>query len=396
MDEKPELKHKSITHISQPALVGNSTGISDNKDTNNHQQLEQQVIERTAELKVSRRLLQATLDSSTEMIQVFKAVRNKRNRIVDFIWVLNNASSEAIYGDVIGKSLIKNNPGVIEEGIFQKFVSVVETGVPLQYEQHYMHEQFNGWFFQSVVKLEDGIATSTLDITQRKNIEERLRLLEADRQLEIFRVTLATQEEERKRVSESLHNGLGQLLYGIMISLSNLTHEAALSDPETYKKHKRYTDKLLAQAIHESRRISHELMPAVLEDFGLSAAIEDICKQFSNSVKISYSINIGNYKLDRYLELAVFRITQELMTNIIKHSKATTACLNIKYQNSLINILVKDNGVGIDGTNNVQQPGIGLASIRNKVSLLQGVINIKSKPGNGTNIYIEIPVVHQN
>ncbi|PJJ79555.1 PAS domain-containing sensor histidine kinase [Mucilaginibacter auburnensis] len=399
MNTNPDLKHHPTSNNIQQPSDYNEESVDFDKtpnEPNKRKRLEQEVLERTAELKDSRSLLQATLDSSPEMIQVFKAVRNNQGLIVDFIWVLNNASAEAVYGDVIGKSLLENNPGVIQEGIVERFITVIDTGIPLQYEQRYVHEQFNGWFYQSVVKLDDGVATSTLDITHRKETEERLRALEAGQQQEIFKVTLATQEEERKRVSESLHNGLGQLLYGIMISLSNLSYDAAIADPEVYKKHKQYTDKLLAQAIHESRRISHELMPSVLEDFGLSAAIEDVCKQFSNSVQINCSINIGNNKFDRYLELAIFRITQELMTNIIKHSKATTALLNIKKQGNRINILVRDNGVGINNADESQQRGIGLASIRNKVSLLHGVINIQSKPGNGTSISIDIPTTDQH
>lgn len=120
-------------------------------------------------------LLKTTIDSSLDMIQVFQAVRSEEGSIIDFIWVLNNEASILMYGDVIGKSLLTLQPGVVEEGIFDAFKQVVETGVAQQYEKHYVHEQFNGWFYQSVVKLNDGVATTTTDITNLKKAEHDLR-----------------------------------------------------------------------------------------------------------------------------------------------------------------------------------------------------------------------------
>ena len=144
-------------------------------EKNYHIKLQQDVRDRTAELKTSKDLLQATMDSSMEMIQVFEAVRNEKNEIVDFKWILNNHASEKIYGDVIGKSLLTLNPGVVEEGIFETFKKVIETGIPDQSERHYVHEQFNGWFYQSTVKLGDGVATTTTDITEIKKAEEEIK-----------------------------------------------------------------------------------------------------------------------------------------------------------------------------------------------------------------------------
>lgn len=134
--------------------------------------LESQVKDRTAELHQNRTLLRSTLDSNSDMIQVFKAVRDEQGHIVDFVWVLNNHTSETVYGDVIGKSLLENNPGVITAGIFDAFVSVTENGIPQQYEKHYVHEQFDGWFYQSVVKMDDGVTTTTVNITARKHTED--------------------------------------------------------------------------------------------------------------------------------------------------------------------------------------------------------------------------------
>lgn len=142
-------------------------------------QLEQDVRDRTRELEANRDLLRATTDSSTDMIQVFRAVR-ERGEIVDFEWVLNNPASERHYGDVIGERLVALNPGVVAEGIFDTFKRVVETGVPEQDERHYVHEQFDGWFYQSVVKLDDGVATTTKDISAWKAAQAAVLALQAE------------------------------------------------------------------------------------------------------------------------------------------------------------------------------------------------------------------------
>ncbi len=130
--------------------------------------LERQIREGAAELQTEPRPAQATMDSSQDMIQVFAAIRDDRGAIVDFGWLLNNHTSEHHYGEVRGESLLERNPGVVEIGIFDAFRRVTETGVPEQTERYYDREQFEGWYYQSVVKLGDGVATTTKDISAWK------------------------------------------------------------------------------------------------------------------------------------------------------------------------------------------------------------------------------------
>ncbi|WP_256003467.1 GAF domain-containing protein [Pedobacter deserti] len=361
-------------------------------------QLEAEVQERTQELQASRKLLQATLDSNQEMIQVFEAVRDQNGQIIDFIWILNNNAAAEVYGDVIGKSLLTYNPGVKDEGIFDAFVEVTETGIPKQYEKHYVHEQFNGWFHQSVVKLNDGVATNTVNISSRKEAENerfrtvreseaKIRKMEAEQQLEIFRVSLSTLEEERYRISESLHNGIAQILYGIKINLTAFRPDML---PEDFKENKAYLSKLLTEAIVETRRISHELMPTTLEQFGLKSAIDDICFQLSGDTTFHCQVTGVCPRMAKYLELAIYRTTQELMTNVVKHARATVCDVSIHIDRKQVTIVVRDNGQGMTDTK-TNKPGIGLASIRSKIKLLNGEVRVDSTPGTGTTVEIIIP-----
>lgn len=131
-----------------------------------------------AQVEADAALLRATMDSSMDIIQVFEAMRDDSGDIIDFRWVLNNHAAERVFGDVMGERLREQNPGVVPAGSFDTFRRVVETGVPDQAEYRHVHEQFDGWFFQSTVPLGDGVATTTRDVSERKRAEQELRQLE--------------------------------------------------------------------------------------------------------------------------------------------------------------------------------------------------------------------------
>lgn len=247
----------------------------------------------------------------------------------------------------------------------------------------------------TIIKNDEGYPIRVLgidmDITATKVAEEKLRRLEAEQQMEIFRVTLRTQEEERRRISESLHNGLGQLLYGIKISMNELTSSLAQNNDKAYNSFKQYTEELLTEAIKESRRISHELMPIVLDEFGLAAAVKDICQQLQNGLKFNCKVQLKGVKLDKYFELAVYRTVQELMLNVVKHAEATTGNIDISVEDGRIMIRVEDNGKGFALTK-PDKLGIGLASIRSKANLLNGSVDIITSPGKGTVVEVWLEV----
>jgi len=119
--------------------------------------------------------MQSLIDCSLDIIQIFQAVRDENHNIIDFIWIANNKQAVEMNGDVVGKSLIQQNPGIIPSGIFNRMVQVTETGVPQRYEQSYSFEQFRSqWFYQSIVKYKDGIISTTRDITSIKIAEQQI------------------------------------------------------------------------------------------------------------------------------------------------------------------------------------------------------------------------------
>jgi PAS domain S-box-containing protein len=357
--------------------------------------LEQEVAGRTSELRKQYALQQTMLDTTLIGMSVFAPVRNALNEIIDFRIVTVNKKIERSTGrkDMVGKLYAELFPGIKQVGLFDAMVKTIEVGEPQQLEYHYTYEGVDRWYSTMFVKGEDFLVSTNLDITEQVQNEQKMREMEDAQQLEIFRVTLRTQEEERRRISESLHNGLGQMLYGIKMSLALLNAAKASTDPEQYEHDREYTSRLLSDAIRDSRRISHELMPQVLYEFGLEAAIEEMCKQLQDGVKFQCKVKLNNARLDKYMQLAVFRTLQELMVNVIKHAQATQAVAEVRLKGRDILIRVSDNGRGISPVKSGKD-GIGLASIRSKVDLLNGKYDFNSKPGEGTTVIIHLPYMY--
>lgn len=150
-------------------------------------------------------LLQATLDSSLNLIQLFTAVRDEAGAIVDFTWVFTNRAAQRVYGDVIGQRLLTRAPDAVPAGSFDTFKQVVETGEPDQSEHHVAHATLNGWFLQSVVKLGDGVVTTMEEITARKQRAANLAFI-ADLMNDLSLLTTAEEimEMAGKRLTEHL------------------------------------------------------------------------------------------------------------------------------------------------------------------------------------------------
>lgn len=481
-------------------------------------QLEQEVADRTRELRDNYALLQTIYDTTLIGMSVFAPVKDEKGKITDFLVVSVNKQMEHAYGrkHMNGQLYCELFPDHVQIGLYKLMLQTFETGEPGQMEYKYTLEGADSWYSTMFVKGEDLLVSTNLDITERKRLEEKrlrafallqqseelagigswdydlktgdftcsermhrlfelprenklkldiyldyvtetsrdkaeqlvrhisagdadfeetieidvngkvkiihlkatvvkdelgsaarvlgvdmdvtatkdaerkLRQMESRQQQEILQVTLSTQEEERRKISESLHNGVGQILYGTRVALNNLTIQMAIEKPDKFNEYKDYTANLLSTSIKDIRRISHDLMPTVLAEFGLDAAIKEVCDQLQNEIQFNYQVSLNNIKLDNFLELAVFRTVQELMINVVKHSGATQADIVVKADGEQVLILVRDNGQGMS-INPAQKAGIGLPSIKNKVDLLKGSLAIRSSAGGGTDIEVRLP-----
>jgi PAS domain S-box-containing protein len=222
-----------------------------------------------------------------------------------------------------------------------------------------------------------------MDIDHKKQLENEAQALKLSQHKTITAATLQAQEKERKRISEALHDSVSQLLYGIKLNLQNLD-----KDDERSKK----VHDLLELAIQETRNIAFELAPSVLTDFGLPITIDEMCKRLNNSkLNIKLIAHGLQQRLDPAAEISIFRIIQELVNNCIKHAEATVIRITLVKKDNTITIEVQDNGNGfIYHDNETYLNGSGLASIKNRISLFNGTLQVNSTPGKGTKVLITL------
>lgn len=242
------------------------------------------------------------------------------------------------------------------------------------------------WMLLNVNPSPSGLLVIYIDVTELyqarealKKQQEELSKFKALQQKEILNAVLLTQEQERKIFAESLHNGLGQLLYAAKLGLEILNPQ---DETEEYRKKISRLGKILDQAIDNTRNISLLISPQVLENFGLNVAIESMLNHFrSKNLAINYEFNSNKERLDSNLEIAVFRIVQELLNNIAKHSQANEASILIDIKERSLIIKVEDNGKGFNVNEISTSSGLGLKMVENRVKLLNGLITIDSHQG---------------
>jgi two-component system NarL family sensor kinase len=222
--------------------------------------------------------------------------------------------------------------------------------------------------------------------------ERRIAELETEKQLTATEAMLKGQDDERTRLARDLHDGLGGMLSGIKLFFMNLKELMAkcLDDQQQFD---RSLD-MLDGAIMELRRVAHNLMPEVLLKFGLNMSVSDLCDSITRngSVNVSYqSTGLENFNPDQTTSVIIYRIVQELLSNIIRHASAMQAFVQLDFHDNNLEITVEDNGIGFDTSLLLTSAGIGWSNIQNRVEYLMGKIDIQSAPNLGTTVNIDLP-----
>ena len=229
---------------------------------------------------------------------------------------------------------------------------------------------------------------------QQKLIEEqRFEKALKDYELSSIDLMLTGQEKERQRIANELHDNLGSMLATLKLNFENLRlrkNEPGQEENKLYEK----TDELIQEAYQKVRRLAHAKNAGVFANDGLIPAIKKLAGKISIPGKLQINVIPFGFteRLDNTLEIAIFRMIQELGTNIIKHSGASEATLHLTQHDTNINIIFEDNGVGMDTTKLTRADGMGLNSITKKTEQLDGTLTIDSTPGRGTTIIIDLPI----
>jgi len=202
---------------------------------------------------------------------------------------------------------------------------------------------------------------------------------------------IEAQEEERKRIAREIHDGPAQAMANVLLK-SELCEKLITKDIEQAKVELKNLKNIVQQSLKEVRKIIYDLRPSALDDLGLIPALSRYIKNFSEETGIFVDFSVlSNYKrLSPEIEITCFRVVQEALTNIKKHSKAKNASVKFEFGMRFISIIIKDDGIGFDKENIGQ--GYGLMGMRERVEILNGKFEISSFKNKGTQIYISIPV----
>ncbi len=193
-------------------------------------------------------------------------------------------------------------------------------------------------------------------------------------------------EDERKRIAMELHDGLGQLLSAARLNVSVLEDVAGENDKEVVEN----AESLIDQAITDLRNISHNLMPSALIRLGLVAALNDMAAKINSGRQLNVEVKTQGIdgRLPETFEIALYRVVQEAVNNIIKHAGATLINISLSKTDETLDLVIADNGKGMPENAEKNSKGIGWEDIKSRVSLFNGSMMLYSEPGAGTRINI--------
>jgi len=238
------------------------------------------------------------------------------------------------------------------------------------------------------------------DITERRRLEKELN--EATKQREedlrsFARLTQQVQEEERRRISRELHDDICQRLTALNLHM-NIFEDSVETGGKISLKRLRNVEQEIIDLITEVRRISYNLRPSAIDHFGLVAALRLLCTEFTrlHEIKISFSTNVPTQKRHNpELEIALYRIAQEALTNCVRHAKAKEAFVTVKEDDSALSLTITDYGGGFNPHDffNRKEFGnhFGLMNMRERTELLGGTFTIESAVGKETTVSVVVP-----
>lgn len=311
-----------------------------------------------------------------------RAIKNLGGRLEDFV----GKSVQEVFGKKDGTKYLK------------KMKEVIRLEKSLVFEDHFSSPAGNYWFASSHSPISDsngeviGVQVVSHDITERKLIETQL--IQTTTELrELTRHMVEVREEERTSIAHDLHDDLGQKLTALNMDLSWLKARIGVQSRTVENKIKQMALQM-EDTIDSVQKISFGLRPSILDDLGLVPAIEWLLTDFhkSSGLSCTFSRSPNNILVDARISLVVFRIIQEALTNIARHSGATKVNIKLSMTNGILEISVKDNGSGITQEKIDSNKSFGLIGMKERVNFVNGDVSISGRQGEGTRVHVSIPV----
>ena len=335
--------------------------------------------------------------------------------------LLFNTSAEKYIKNVMGKRLkigevfLKFTPESLHTLFKEKFNQALAGKVVSNERELVYKNGSKAWFdvtYAPIKDVEGGggmVIFSTLDITQRKQAQEREKRLLQEQiayQLEQERLKRAAilegQERESHRISRELHDGVGQMLSALSYQINHL--ETILDEAKLGFASKAYDNQirptserakqLLKEVIQEIREISHNLMPKILVDYGLIEALKQLRLDLSGGANIPINLDIfcESERFEDNIEISIFRIAQEAVNNILKYAQATEVNIQLIEHETNLQLLVEDNGKGFELEAVKYKNTNGLINMEERARLVNGHFSIDTELDKGTCIMVEIPL----
>ncbi|HET9571402.1 MAG TPA: response regulator [Bacteroidales bacterium] len=228
-----------------------------------------------------------------------------------------------------------------------------------------------------------------IDDTEKLRISEEETRIAKEKVEELNQYQIKALEDERAQISLQVHDELGQSMTALKMDLNWVKQNLNDTDLAAQK-----IDKMIQmtdQVIKKVQRISAELHPGVLDDLGLIAAVEWYCEEFTERTGIPCLLFLGDAEpASKSLNLALFRIIQESLTNVIRHSQATKVSIQLSIEPE-VSLIISDNGVGIGSDKLDSGKSFGLIGMRQRITQCGGTVDFSGSPGNGTSVIVNVP-----
>ena len=361
------------------------------------------------------KLLAKTIQHSIERKRILENLHlsNERFKLInkatlDTIWDLNFEDNIGQWGEGIIRTF-----GYSEENllfnfeIWKKWIHPEEKEQVVKNLEYHLDNQLKNWQDEYRFQAADGsykdvfsrgyllfdnsgkalrMFGSTTDITQRKKLEQELADQKLNQQKLITETTILAQEKERNEIGKELHDNINQILATVKLYHSMM--KSNRNDTELLPKATEYVN----DAIEEIRKLSKSLVSPSLGNITLKQALKDLVDEVNKAqaveVKLKYEMETDKIDSNKK-ELMIYRVVQEQLNNILKHSKANHACIELKTKDEDLLLTISDDGVGFDL--NERSDGIGLHNISSRVEFYSGKLDIISSPGKGCKFKISIP-----
>lgn len=388
-----------------------------------NEELERRVVERTRELQAANEKLGEEIVERKQAEEQLRRAEEQARKVLDTIpqqiwsgppdgtldycnyqWrAYAGLGLEELQGDGWQRVLHPDD----KDRVLKAWYESVATGVP--YEQEERHRRFDGvyrWFLCRGVPLRDAEGHierwygANTDITERKRAEERLG--RSNEELRALSARLhSVREEESARIAREIHDELGAELSSLKWDLEEVGE--IISEPADQSRLAALREKvgamirLIDGAVDTVRRISSELRPTALEEFGLAEALGWYAQQFEarTGIAVHCDCQPEDGDLNREQSVAVFRIFQEALTNVLRHAQATRVDIRMRQEDAHLDLTISDNGRGITEDEKGGSQSLGLLGMRERTHLLGGEISIEGGEGRGTTITVRVPTPAQ-